>query len=209
MNFVKLLSDYAYNVYVIAAADSFGMTTLFRNKSVFRKYRMARYIADVTFWQTNRLWGNMEAGRSYWSGKHKLCGYETGVSVLRNGLAIGCSYHHVGCTADVDTFYGNILWHKRLLKKIAEERNVTDVSSEADKFPPKWAFSMDRGYQGAGEYRRAIKSTKTTHGEDLSRRHVTCNKKIAFDRIVMECLFGRQCNLWLVAANKYRLAENN
>lgn len=110
-------------------------------------------------------------------------------------MAIGCSNHYVGCTADVDTFYGNILWHKRLLKKIAEERNVTDVSSGADKFPRKWAFSLDKGYQGAGEYRRATKSTKTTHGEDLSRRHATCNKKIASDRIIMESLFGRQCNL--------------
>lgn len=178
MNFVKLLSDYAYDVYVAAAAYSFDMTTLFRKKSVFETCGKALYAADVTFQQTNRARGNMEECKSYYLSKRKLYGYETEVSVPPNGLAIGCSNRYVGCTADVDIFYRNIMWHKRQLKKTAEERNVTDVSLEADKFPRQWAFSMDKGYQCAGEYGRAITSTKKRHGEDLSRRHVERRKRL-------------------------------
>lgn len=115
MNFIKLLSDYAYNVYVVAAADSFDMTTFFRNKSVFRTYGTARYAAVVTFRQTDRPRGNMEEAKPYYSCKQKLCEYNTEVSVLPNGLAIVCSNHYVGSTKDVDILYRNMLWHKRHL----------------------------------------------------------------------------------------------
>lgn len=63
MNFVKLVSDYDYDLYVVAAAYSFDMTTHLRNKSVFETYGTARYAADVTFQQTSRPRGNMEEGK--------------------------------------------------------------------------------------------------------------------------------------------------
>lgn len=178
LNFVKLLSVYAYDLYVIAAAYSFNMTTLLRNKSVFETYGTARYAADVTFVQTSRPRGNMEKGKSHYRSKHKLYGYKTKVSVLPNVLAIGCSNHYVGCTADEDIFPQTILWHKSQLKKTSDERNVTDMSSEEDKFPRQWASSTDKSFQRAGEYRRATTLTKKTHGEDLSRHHVERNKKL-------------------------------
>lgn len=37
---------------------------------------------------------------------------------------------------------------------------MTDAGSEANKFPRQWAVLMNKGYQGAGEYVRAITPTK-------------------------------------------------
>lgn len=49
MNLVKLLSDYAYDVYVIAAAEYFDMRIPSHSKSVFGTYSIALYAADVIF----------------------------------------------------------------------------------------------------------------------------------------------------------------
>lgn len=62
---------------------------------------------------------------------------------------------------------------------------MTDVSSEEDKFPRQWASLTDKGFQRAGEYRRATTSTEKTRGEDLSRRHVERNKNITSGRIIV------------------------
>lgn len=209
IGFIKMLSDFAYAAYVEQAAEQFDMTTLLREKSKFNTFGMARYATDVTFQQSQRPRGNMEEGKSYYSGKHKLYGYKTEVSVLPNGLALGCSDHFVGSTADIDIFYKGLAWHKSQLRKSTEDREVTDVGPGVDRFPRYWAVLMDKGYQGAAEQVRAIIPAKKPKGNDLSRRDIESNKKIASDRIIVENFFGRQCTLWTVVANKYRWAEGS
>lgn len=60
---------------------------------------------------------------------------------------------------------------------------------------------MHKGYQKAGEFGRASIPTKKANRKNVSRRDVERNKKITSDRIIVENFFGRQCNLWMVAAN--------
>lgn len=82
MNLVKLLSDYAYDGYVIAAAEYFDMRIPSHSKSIFGTYSIARYAADVIFLQKNRPWRNRKESKSYCSDKHQLYGYLTEVSVI-------------------------------------------------------------------------------------------------------------------------------
>ena len=107
---------------------------------------MARYATHVTFHQSNRPRGNHEEAKGHFSGKHKMYGYKTEVSVLPNGLEIGASRHFMGSVADVDIFYDNIEWHREELRKSSEERNVTDVGLLIERFPRYWAVLMDKGY---------------------------------------------------------------
>ena len=206
-SFLKMLADYAYDVYVDGAAEQFTMAEAIREKATFRTYGMARYATDVTFQQTNRLRGNIQESKAYFSEKHKLYGFKTEVSVLANGLAVGCSRHYTGSTADIDIFYQNLAWHKTQLRKSVDERIIPDVGPAADKYPRYWAVLMDKGYQGAAESIRAITPVKNPRACELSRHDEDTNKEIAGDRNIVGNYFSRQCTLWMVVSNKFRWSE--
>lgn len=52
--------------------------------------------------------GSIEEDKQYYSGKNHMYGYESEISVLVNGLALGCSNLHAGSVHDVDIFRSNI-----------------------------------------------------------------------------------------------------
>ena len=70
------------------------------------------------------------------------------VSVLRNGLAIGCTKHYPSSTADVEIFYRNVTFHVAALMKSDETKQLPDPGLLVDEYPDHWAVLMDKGYQG-------------------------------------------------------------
>ena len=204
-----MVTPFAYATYVERAAEKLKMSWIFVDQSQFRVYGMARYATDVTFQQSNRPRGNHEEAKGYFSGKHKMYGYKTEVSVLPNGIALGASRYYMGSISDVDIFYENMGWHKAEHRKSPEERNVTDVGPLIERFPRYWAVLMDKGYQGAAREVRAIVAVKKPKGRDLARAEVGTNRQISSDRIIVENVFGRQCTLWVLMANKWRWAGSN
>ena len=83
----------------------------------FKNYPMSRYATDVTFQQSFRPSGSFEEGKVYFSGKHKRYGYTTEVSVLPNGLAIGCRAQEPGSVSDLKIFEAMTSFHASQLRK--------------------------------------------------------------------------------------------
>lgn len=111
----------------------------------FSNFKYARYATDVTFHQTNRPTGNMQEGKEYYSGKHKLYGYKTEVSVLPNGQAIGCTKPYPGSVSDIDIFFANEDFHFASLSKQGDEAEMADTGILVDDYADTWAVIMDKG----------------------------------------------------------------
>ena len=90
----------------------------------------------------------MQEGKAYFCGKHKLYRLKVEVSVLRNGLAIECTKHYPGSTADAEIFYQNVNFHVAALVKSYENKQLPDPGILVDEYPDHWAVLMDKGYQG-------------------------------------------------------------
>ena len=56
---------------------------------------------DVTFQQANRPSGNMQEGKTYFSGKRKLYGFKFEVAVRANGISCAFSKHFPGSVSDI------------------------------------------------------------------------------------------------------------
>ena len=152
------------------------MLTLQEHGKTFKNYKYARYATDVTFQQSNRPTGNMQEGKKYFSGKHKLYGYKTEVSVLRIGLAINYTAHYPGSVSDIDIFKNNINFHKKALIK---EFTVDDFGELSVEFPLYWAILLDKGYQGIKEFIRAIHPKKKPQNSILLPSDVRYNHGIS------------------------------
>ena len=94
------------------------------------------------------------------SGKHKLYGYKTEVSVFPNELAIVLSVHYQGALSDINVFYKRRTFHEAQLKKRDDEKNITDVLPLAEQYPESWTCLLDKGHQGAAETLRALYPVK-------------------------------------------------
>ena len=105
---LDIVSDFAYERYVVRMIDKYDIETLMDSSSQFQYYPFARYATDVTFQNANRPTGNMFEARPYYSAKHKLHGYKSESSVLPNGIAVHMSVHHPGNTSDLQIFRSNI-----------------------------------------------------------------------------------------------------
>lgn len=64
------------------------MARVQRRNRLFKTYPYWWYATDVTFQNINRPSGVMEERNAYYSGEHKLYGYNVEVSVLPVGLAV-------------------------------------------------------------------------------------------------------------------------
>lgn len=80
---------------------SYSMMRMVADNVLFKFHKYDRYATDVTFHHANRPAGNHQESKHYFSNKHKIYGYKTEVSVVPNGLAIGCIDHRQRSVADV------------------------------------------------------------------------------------------------------------
>ena len=93
------------------------MSELQEKGLLFKNFPFCLEAVDVTFQEVNRPSGNMQEGKVYFSGKHKLYGYKVEVAVRPNGTASGFSKHYPGSFSDVPILYNRIKIHKCRLKK--------------------------------------------------------------------------------------------
>lgn len=166
------------------------MGACLEEKKLFKSFPFARYTTDVTFQQTNRPTGNIQESKLYYSGKHNLYGYNVEVSVLPDGLAIGCSRHYAGSIADIDMLHKNQTFHEYALEKDEDEKELEDDGLLVDEHPDSWPLLADKGYQGAAETFRAIHPKIKPQNRTLTREENYINRLLVSDRIIVERFLG-------------------
>lgn len=206
---VDILSPVLYKDCVVGHMTKLSMTNLISKRAQFKNFPCALYATDVIFQQANRPSGNMLEGKLYFSGKHKLYGFKTEVSVTPSGQAVDSTDHKPGSIADIVIFRDNIDFHKEVLKKVGPDTEIVDDVETSTKFPDSWAILMDKGYQGANQYVRAIIPKKKPHGKMLSIDDASWNATVASDRIIVENFFGRLTKLWGIISSKFRWGEES
>lgn len=208
-NFANLISDEVYRTCVVDLGKKYRMVDLQEKQTLFSAYPYARYATDVTFQQAYRPSGSLQEGKLYYSAKHKLYGFKVEVSVLPNGYALNCSSHNPGSTSDLRIFQEAQNFHKVELKKTREEREKEDDGELSTTQGRYWGVLMDKGYQGAAEFIRAIIPKKKPKNGTLSRSDTQRNERIASDRVLVENFFGQMCGLWNLMGGKWKWAEGD
>ena len=115
IGFVGKIVHVLYKTVVLQWEERYTMERLVKEKSTFKHYKFALYVTDVTFQNANRPSGNHEEAKGHFTNKHTLYGYKSEVSVLPNGIAIGCTAHQPGSVSDLDIYIGRIWSGIRLL----------------------------------------------------------------------------------------------
>jgi hypothetical protein len=128
--------------------------------------------------------------------------------VLPIGLAINCTNHYCGNTADISIFKQNLPFHNLATLKSDHEKTMVDLGPLQDTHGDKWAILVDKGYQGVQDYIRGIHPIKKQPNRRLSRSDEESNKTISSDRIIVENYFGRLCTLWGICSNKFRWSRD-
>ncbi|ETW07079.1 hypothetical protein H310_03152 [Aphanomyces invadans] len=142
--------------------------------------------------------------KPFYSQKHHMYGLKVEVSVLPIGLAINCSRHHGGNTADITIFKENMDFHIVASKKQPNEASLPDNGPLHTEYKDQWAILTDKGYQGIPEFSRGINPTKKQPNKLLTREEEATNAATSADRVIVENFFGRLYVLWGICANKYR-----
>ncbi len=138
------------------------MTTLVKKKMQFKNFLYPFHTTDVIFQQSNLPSGNMLKGKIYFSGKHKLYGFKTEVSVTPSGQAVDIMVHKPGSISDFVIFQENIEFHNSALTEFGKDTEIVDNIETFTKFPDSWVILMDNGYQGMQCYICAIMPKKKT-----------------------------------------------
>lgn len=209
LRYVNHIVDYFYRVHVEKCEAKMGMKKLVAVQSTFSTFKYARYATDVTFQQSHRPGGSVQDGKKYYSGKHKLYGYKTEVSVLPCGLAINCTNHSPGSVSDFEMLRRNISFHKSATKKKDTESEIDDFGELSSEYPSAWAILVDKGYQGIHEILRGVHPVKKPFNGQLTLSQTQFNRKVSSDRVIVENYFGRLGLLWNLMSSKWRWAEEN
>jgi len=186
IKFLKLFSDFVFDELVEKVSEFWSMERCKEEGKLFRNFPYARYATDATFQQTNRPSGTMHEGKVYCSGKHKLYAYKFEVSVLSNGLAVGCSKHYPGSVADIDILSKNLAFHKSVTWKTEPEKEEDDGGLLNEEYGDAWAVLVEKGYQGAGEMMMALHPFKKPAYRMLSSGKTRFNDKLASDGVLVE-----------------------
>lgn len=205
--FMKVAAPELVAIFVEPTAAKYTMECLKEKRCTFRHFPFAAEAIDVTFQQANRPSGNMQEGKKYFSGKHKLYGYKVEVAVRPNGLASAFSAHYAGSVSDISIMTRRVQEHKFRLEKVAEDQDITDDEDDDGPVPTHWAIIADKGYQGAHEMLRCITPYKKPANGVLSAAQERFNKDLSSDRIIVENYFGRLQSLWGIMSIKYRWNE--
>lgn len=100
------------------------MTDLKKIKARFKNFPYAFVAVDVIFHHGQGPSGSTSEAKKYFSGKHKLYGYKTEVTVLPNGVAVGVSDHTPGRVADITIMQKMKAEHQWRLPRTRELRKL-------------------------------------------------------------------------------------
>jgi len=81
---ISMLRGPLYESLVARNSTVYPMEKMLEEQCNFKHFRFARCAIDVTFQQAYRPNGSMQEGKVYFSGKHKLYGFQMEASVLPN-----------------------------------------------------------------------------------------------------------------------------
>lgn len=109
----------------------------------------------------------------------------------------------------MDIFYRNVDFHNVALEKKEEEVELKDTGLMVEQYGDYWAVLMDKGYQGAMEYVRAIRPKKKQPLRPLSLEDQQFNQDVSSDRTIVENYFGRLSSLWSMLSQTYRWSEES
>lgn len=129
------------------------------------------------FQECSNSTGNNREEEVTFSGEHKLYGYKLEMSVLPNGLAIGCSTHYPGSVADVDIFYKRKSFRSITLEKQEKDGGQPGFGLLEDEHSNMWATLAEKDYQASIEFRRLIHPKKKPKNGHLTIEDET----ISFD----------------------------
>ena len=207
VGFLEKLRDFMVERFVTKFEKQCSINYLNESEQLFEHFPFALEALDVTFQQSNRPSGNMQEGKVYYSGKHKLYGYKVEVCVRPNGLASAFSSHFPGSVSDLTILHKRHTIHQKRLKKRDDDGHFKDEYAMAEKYPNHWAILADKGYQSASEILRAVTPRKKPARGVLGREDEWFNKKLSSDRILVENYFGRMGQLWSVLSRKFVWSE--
>lgn len=111
---------------VLGAARKYSFAHLNDQEKTFENVPYAQYATDFCFLQSLRPTETMAEARAYYSGKHKLHGYEFEASVLPTGVCIGCSSHALGVRSDLEIFQSRETFHIAASTKRSDEQSLED-----------------------------------------------------------------------------------
>ncbi len=185
------------------------MTMQYLNEKgqLFINHPYALEAIDVTFQQSNRPSGNMQEGKNFFSGKHKLYGYKVEVAVRPNGFATAFSAHFLGSTSDLTIMHARLKYHEERLKKREDEENYSDNYAFSEEYQDQWSVIIDKGYQSASEVLRAIIPKKKPLRGILGKDDERFNKQLSSDRIIVENYFDQLGQLWAILSSKFVWSE--
>eukprot|EP00171_Calliarthron_tuberculosum_P021722 IDg21722t1 len=158
--FMDKMRKYCVERFVSRIAKTVTMEYCINNRHMFKNFLYALEAVDVTFQQANRPCGNMQEGKVYFSGKHKLYGFKVEVAVRPNGLATAFSNHYPGSISDMTIFTERARLLQRRLKKSEDEDKYADEYYLSEEYPDYWTILADKRYQGAHEFTRAVTQRK-------------------------------------------------
>ncbi len=160
IGFLEKHKSFVVRRFVKKYEERFGMSEFHETDNLFKNFPYALEVVDVTFQQTNRLSGNMQPEKAYFSVKHKLYGFKVEASVRQNEIASSFSSHYTGSVSDFTIVQELAELHKKRLEKRDDDERFEYVFMLSEEFPQQWTVLMDKGYQGATEIIRAIKPRK-------------------------------------------------
>ncbi|KAF0731056.1 hypothetical protein Ae201684P_011721 [Aphanomyces euteiches] len=184
-----------------------AMTSQRRQQFVFQNFPEALYATDVKFQPANRPNLSYLDAKRYYSSKHKLDGFKLEGSVALPGRYVNVCDHVPGSVSDLTVFVNRIEVHTSALKKTDSEKNIPDNGEGSTDFPDSWAVLQDKGYQGVDEAARSIRPKKKPIGSTLSRQELERNQRVSLDRVLVENMFGRTCQLRKIAYSTFTWSE--
>ncbi|KAF1784409.1 Harbinger transposase-derived nuclease domain [Phytophthora cactorum] len=117
----------------------------------------------------------------------RRCVFKVDVSVNPRGLAVNCTRHSRGNTADITMFHNNEAFHQSARRKADGDCRLADNGPLATDYPEEWAVLADKGYQGLGDHVRGIHPKK---GNQLTPEDRRQNELISSDRVIVENFLG-------------------
>ncbi len=146
-------------------------------------------------------------GQLYFSGKHKLHGYTTEMSMARTVQAINATDNKHGSIFDLFIFQCNLNFHNQVLIKYGKDKDIANKFLWQQKFPENWAVLKDKEYQDAQQQVKAIIPKKKPYDKILSLKDESWNAIVVSNCIIVENYFGHLTKLWGIILSKYRWAE--
>lgn len=120
------------------------------------------------------------------------------------GPATNCSKHARDRPSDPEIYQSNQTWHTQACTKRGNDVNLWDKGDGVGDYSDRWAMLLEKGYQGVKELTRGILFFQKPVGRLLSLQEERYNKKVSFDMVIVENVFGRLVSLYGVIFHKWK-----